>query len=71
MANMTNITIWIKGLIAAVIGGVANTVGLMIIDPLTFNLNEGFNSLLKAGATSAIVSAALYLKQSPIPSEGE
>ena len=71
MANMTNATVWIKGLIAASIGGVANTVGLMIVDPLTFNLQEGFYPLLKAGATAAIISAALYLKQSPIPSEGE
>jgi len=71
MANLTNTTIWIKGLISAIIAGVANTVVLMIIDPLTFNLGEGFNLLLKAAAATAIVSAAAYLKQSPIPSEGE
>lgn len=71
MANLTNTTIWIKGLIAAVIGGVANTVVLMIADPLNFNLGEGLNRLLTVAATSAIVSAAAYLKQSPIPSEGE
>ena len=71
MANMTNATIWIKGLVAAIIGGVSNTVVLMIADPLNFNLNEGFNRLLTVAATSAIVSAAAYLKQSPIPSEAE
>lgn len=71
MANMTNATIWIKGLIAAVIGGISNTVVLMIADPLNFNLNEGLNRLLTVAATSAIVSAAAYLKQSPIPSEAE
>lgn len=71
MANLTNTTIWIKGLIAAVIGGVANTVVLMIADPLNFNLGEGLNRLLTVAATSAFVSAAAYLKQSPIPSEGE
>ena len=71
MANLTNTTIWIKGLIAAIIGGVANIVVLMIADPLNFNLNEGFNRLLTVGATAAIVSAASYLKQSPIPAEGE
>ena len=71
MANLTNTTIWIKGLIAAIIGGVANTVVLMIADPLNFNLGEGLNRLLTVAATSAIVSAAAYLKQSPIPSEAE
>lgn len=71
MANLTNTTIWIKGLIAAVIGGVANTVVLMIADPLNFNLGEGLNRLLTVAATSAIVSAAAYLKQSPIPAEAE
>ena len=71
MANMANATIWIKGLIAAVIGGISNTVVLMIADPLNFNLQEGLNRLLTVAATSAIVSAAAYLKQSPIPAEAE
>ena len=71
MANLGNITIWIKGLIAAVIGGISNTVVLMIADPLNFNLQEGLNRLLTVAATSAIVSGAAYLKQSPIPSEAK
>ena len=71
MANMTNATIWIKGLIAAVIGGISNTVVLMIADPLNFNLQEGLDRLLTVAATSAIVSAFAYLKQSPIPAEAE
>lgn len=62
--------IWLKGLIAAVVGGVANTVTLMIADPLTFNLGEGFDKLVTVAATSAIVSAAMYLAKSPIP-EGD
>ena len=43
----------------------------MIADPLNFNLQEGLNRLLTVAATSAIVSAAAYLKQSPIPAEAE
>lgn len=66
-----NIAIWVKGLIAAIIGGVSNTIVLMIADPLNFNLGEGIDKLVTVAATSAIVAAAMYLKQSPIPTEVE
>lgn len=66
-----NIAIWAKGLIAAIIGGVSNTIVLMIADPLNFNLGEGIDKLITVAATSAIVAAAMYLKQSPIPTEVE
>lgn len=66
-----NIAIWVKGLIAAIIGGVSNTIVLMIADPLNFNLGEGIDKLITVAATSAIVAAAMYLKQSPIPTEVE
>lgn len=66
-----NIAIWAKGLIAAIIGGVSNTIVLMIADPLNFNLGEGIDKLVTVAATSAIVAAAMYLKQSPIPTEVE
>ena len=62
-----NTVVWVKGLIAAVIGGVANSVTLMIADPLNFNLGEGINKLLTVATTSAIIAAAAYLKKSPIP----
>ena len=62
-----NTVVWVKGLIAAVIGGVANSVTLMIASPLDFNLGEGINKLLTVAATSAIIAAAAYLAKSPIP----
>jgi len=62
-----NTVVWVKGLIAAVIGGVVNSVTLMIADPLNFNLGEGINKLLTVAATSAIIAAAAYLAKSPIP----
>ena len=62
-----NTVVWVKGLIAAVIGGVANSVTLMIADPQNFNLGEGINKLLTVAATSAIIAAAAYLAKSPIP----
>ena len=72
MENLGNIGVWLKGLIAAVIGGAANALTMVIVDPLNFNLNEGVGNLLAVAATSAIVAAAMYLKQSPLPNtEGQ
>lgn len=62
-----NSKLWLKGLISAVIGGAANSICLMIADPLTFNLGEGLGKLETVAIVSAIVSAAMYLKQSPLP----
>lgn len=60
---------WLHGLGAAVIGGGANAVTVIILDPLKFNLQDGWKNLLTAVVVSSIVSCALYLKQSPLPPE--
>jgi hypothetical protein len=60
---------WLHGLGAAVIGGGANAVTVIIIDPLKFNIQDGWKNLLAAVVVSSIVSCALYLKQSPLPPE--
>jgi hypothetical protein len=57
---------WLKGLIGGVIGGVANTIILMIADPITFNVNE-LPKLGKVGLISAILNAAFYLAKAPVP----
>jgi hypothetical protein len=62
--------VWLKGLAGAVIGGAANSIVLMIVDPLTFNLAEGLPKLETVAIVSAIISAAMYLKQSPLPNGG-
>lgn len=59
--------IWIEGLVAALIGGGANAITVIVVDPLAFNLGEGLPKLLQVVAVGAIVAAAAYLKQSPIP----
>ena len=67
-----NWNVWIKGLAAAVIGGVAHSIVLIIVDPLSYNLNEGLRKLLTVAVTSAIIAAAAYLKKSPLPNvEGQ
>ena len=58
---------WIKGLISAIIGGAANSVTVMVIEPTQFNLGEGIGKLGTVAAVSAIIAAALYLKKSPLP----
>lgn len=60
---------WLHGLIGAAIGGGANAITTMIIAPAQFNLQEGYKNVLMSAIVSAIVSAALYLKQSPLPEE--
>lgn len=60
---------WVKGLIAAAIGGSANAVTVLIVAPDEFNLEEGLPKLGVVALVSAIVSVANYLKQSPLPGE--
>ena len=68
---MTNWQTWLKGLISAVIGGAANSVTVMIVDPVAFNLQEGASKLGWVALVSAIVAAAMYLKASPLPNGSE
>lgn len=65
MSNATKA--WLHGLGSAVIGGAASAVTVVIVDPATFNLSTGGLKLLSVLAVSGIISAALYLKQSPLP----
>ena len=64
-----NWTKWIKGLVSAIIGGAANGITVMIVEPTEFNLSEGISKLGIVCLVSAIVAAAMYLKQAPIPSD--
>ncbi|MBV6343419.1 hypothetical protein [Candidatus Magnetobacterium casense] len=64
-----NWTVWLKGLIAAVINGVASAATAAIVDPITFNpLQPGaaknFGVLLVVAGAFGMFS---YLKQSPLP----
>ena len=66
---------WVHGLVAAVIAGAANGVitgfAAVGIDPVHFNLQAGLKYTLAIAGVSAIMSAiigaAAYLKQSPLP----
>lgn len=66
-----NWILWLKGLISAVISGVATSVTMAIVDPATFNLQEGLNKLITLATVSGIISACNYLKKSPLPGDTE
>ena len=64
----TNTEKWLYGLFSAAIGAAANAIPLMIVDPATFNINEGLHRVFTVAGISALVAVAMYLKQSPLPS---
>ena len=58
---------WLHSLIAAAIGGGANAITVVIVDPVNFNFTTGLGKVLSVAGVSALVSVALFLKQSPLP----
>jgi len=58
---------WLHGLGSAFIGGGASAISAMVIAPAQFNLGDGFENMMRLWAVNGITSAALYLKQSPLP----
>jgi vacuolar-type H+-ATPase subunit I/STV1 len=62
-----NWKLWLKGLISAVIGAAANSITIMIVDPVNFNLAQNASKVGWVAIVSAIVAAAMYLKASPLP----
>lgn len=64
-----NTKIWLHGLGAAFIGAAASSIGPMLVAPDRFNLTSvaGLRSVALASIISGVVSAAAYLKTSPLP----
>lgn len=60
---------WLSGLIASTVGAAANAVGVVILDPTTFNLQTGKGALGEAILVFAIVGMAQFLKAHPVPDE--
>lgn len=62
--------IWIHGLVAAIISAAASGVTLVIVDPSAFNFSgSGLQHLGTVCGVQALIAAAAYLKQSPLPPE--
>lgn len=65
--------LWLRGLIAAALGGVGTALTVMLVDPQTFNLTTGLG-LVKLGqvvGVSALIAMGVYLKKHPNPWEPE
>ena len=62
--------LWLKGLISAAIGAAANSITVMIVDPVNFNLGQNASKVGWVAIISAIVAIAMYLKASPLPNGG-
>ena len=62
-----NWQLWLKGLGAAIINGMASCVCAAIVDPLQFNVNTGLKNLGMLMLVAGAFGAASYLKQSPLP----
>lgn len=56
--------IWLQGLVAAVVGGVANAAGVVGLDTQTA---VDWSALARAVVAGAIISVSAFLKKSPIP----
>jgi hypothetical protein len=59
---------WLYSLISACIGAAASGVTSMVVAPESFNMTHtGLIKLCEMCVANAILAAALYLKQSPLP----
>lgn len=70
---MGSLRTWINGVIGGFIGAAANSITLLIIDPLKFSPASagGWGPLGLSVLISGSVGAALYLKNHPTPWDGE
>ena len=65
---MGSLKAWLHGLGAAVISAAASGITLVIVDPNSFNFTgDGMKHLAAVCGVQALIAAAAYLKQSPLP----
>lgn len=62
-----NWTAWAYGLLSAVLSSAGGAFALVIVDPATFNLQNGWRSLVNAAGVMAIIAFGNYLKTTPPP----
>lgn len=61
---------WFHSLIAAVVGGAANTLSAVLVAPDQFNFSHaGMIKLAEMAGAGALISLVMFLKQSPVPGD--
>ncbi len=64
---MNSWKVWVKGLVAAAIGGASSSVTVVLADPEHFNFSTGLKKLGAVTVMGALVAVAAYLQKSPLP----
>lgn len=66
---MNSIELWLKGVVAAIVGGAANSVASILADSSVFNPGTalGWKHIGISAASGALIGLVMYLKQSPVP----
>ena len=65
--NFSALLPWLKGLIAAFIAAGANSITVVVVDPVAFNFGSQIKKTLTVALVSGILAAAAYLAKSPVP----
>lgn len=60
---------WFLGMLHAVVGGAANSVAAVYVDPASFNFTnwQGIKNVLTLAAAGGSIGFWFYLKKSPLP----
>ena len=58
---------WLRGLLAAFIGGAASAITMIAVDPLGFNLSAGLWKLGQVAVVLGITHGLMYLAKHPDP----
>jgi len=68
MANLTNVKLWLHGLLAVFKSAFAASAAGVLVMPSVFSFTKlGFLNMIKLSAVPAMVNVCAYLKTSPVP----
>lgn len=62
---------WLKGLLAAAVGGAANSITAFVVDPNHFNFTDGIGKLASFAGVGSLLAVAGYLAKSPVWGNGQ
>ncbi|MCI0662603.1 MAG: hypothetical protein L0220_16165 [Acidobacteria bacterium] len=68
---MSSFASWLKGILAAAIGGASNSIIVIGVDPQHFNFADGIGNLAGLASVGALLAVAGYLAKSPVWGNGQ